>query len=55
LIEWDAHIPGWSTLKAEAERADTLIQAAADLGSVDHMTGRPQFNMQHQLTEAQTT
>ncbi|WP_438391241.1 MNIO family bufferin maturase [Caballeronia sp. DA-9] len=28
LIEWDSNIPGWQTLKAEAERANTVIEAA---------------------------
>jgi uncharacterized protein len=59
LIEWDSNIPDWPTLKAEAERADTLIQTAAQAASVDHITGRSQptspFNQMQQITEAQTT
>ena len=56
LIEWDANIPGWQTLKAEAERADAIIQAAAQPASVGHVTGRAQFtSTQHPLTEGQTS
>src|SRR5471032_114571 len=56
LIEWDANIPGWQTLKAEAERADAIIQAAAQPASVEHVTRRAQFtSTQHPLTEAQTS
>jgi uncharacterized protein (UPF0276 family) len=56
LIEWDAHIPDWQTLKAQAERADAIIEAVAQPSSVEHVSRRAQFtNMQHQLTEAQTT
>jgi uncharacterized protein len=28
LIEWDANVPGWSTLAAEASRADAVIRMA---------------------------
>jgi uncharacterized protein len=56
LIEWDANIPDWQTLKAEAERADAIIQAAAQPASVEHVTRRAQFtSTQHPLTEAQTS
>ena len=27
LIEWDAQVPAWSTLAAEAERAETIMSA----------------------------
>jgi uncharacterized protein (UPF0276 family) len=33
LIEWDSNIPDWPTLKAEAERADTIMQAVTQLAS----------------------
>jgi uncharacterized protein len=33
MIEWDSNIPGWPTLKAEAERADTIMQAVTQLAS----------------------
>jgi uncharacterized protein len=56
LIEWDSNIPDWSTLKAEAARADAIIQAAAQPASVEHVTRRPQLtNTQHQFTEVQTS
>ncbi|WP_250515550.1 DUF692 domain-containing protein [Caballeronia sp. INDeC2] len=29
LIEWDARVPAWPTLKAQAERADTIMSALA--------------------------
>ncbi|MGS0896939.1 MNIO family bufferin maturase [Burkholderia stagnalis] len=29
LIEWDAHVPGWATLKAQAERADQIMHIRA--------------------------
>ncbi|WP_168790556.1 MNIO family bufferin maturase [Paraburkholderia aromaticivorans] len=55
LIEWDSNLPDWPTLKAEAERADTIIQAATQAASVGHVASRPQFTAaQHQLTEAHT-
>ncbi|WP_420995041.1 DUF692 domain-containing protein [Cupriavidus sp. 30B13] len=44
LIEWDANVPAWPVLQAEAERADTAIRAAA----------RPAA-MRHQPAEAHTT
>ncbi len=28
LIEWDADVPGWSTLKQEAERAEAIMRVA---------------------------
>lgn len=33
LIEWDSNVPDWPTLKAEAERADAIMQAATQLAS----------------------
>ncbi|GJH22521.1 DUF692 domain-containing protein [Caballeronia novacaledonica] len=46
LIEWDLNIPDWSTLQAEAARADRIIEV---------MTGQPLFNnTRRQLTEIQT-
>ncbi len=30
LIEWDASVPAWPTLAGEAQRADTVLRAAAD-------------------------
>ncbi|KAK49240.1 hypothetical protein BG58_12590 [Caballeronia jiangsuensis] len=45
LIEWDSNIPDWSTLQAEAARADRIIEV---------MTGQPPFNnTRRQLTEIQ--
>lgn len=29
LIEWDAHVPEWSTLKAQADYAETVLHAVA--------------------------
>ncbi|TDV06771.1 DUF692 domain-containing protein [Paraburkholderia caballeronis] len=29
LVEWDANLPGWLTLAAEAERAEAIMQATA--------------------------
>ncbi|CAN7327354.1 MNIO family bufferin maturase [Caballeronia sp. LjRoot31] len=55
LIEWDANIPEWSTLKAEAERADAVIEAATQAAGVDHAYRRPSFITQHPITEGQTT
>ena len=56
LIEWDSNIPDWPTLKAEAERADAIVQAATQPASVEHATRRPQLTItQHQLTEVQPT
>lgn len=34
LIEWDAAVPDWPTLKAEADRADAILQAAPASGPV---------------------
>ncbi len=31
VIEWDADVPDWPRLKQEAERADTIMQASAQL------------------------
>jgi uncharacterized protein len=41
LIEWDANVPDWATLKAEAERAEKIlvgVRAADPAGSRDPMT-----------------
>ncbi|WP_454827138.1 MNIO family bufferin maturase [Paraburkholderia xenovorans] len=55
LIEWDANIPDWPTLKAEAGRADAVVQTATQPASVDHVTTRPQSGMtRRRLKEAQT-
>jgi uncharacterized protein len=55
LIEWDANIPEWSTLKAEAEQAEAVIEAATQAAGVDQAYRRPSFITQHPITEAQTT
>ncbi|EIF34910.1 hypothetical protein BCh11DRAFT_02719 [Burkholderia sp. Ch1-1] len=55
LIEWDANIPDWPALKAEAELADAVIQAATQPASADHVIRRPQSGMtRRQFKEAQT-
>jgi uncharacterized protein (UPF0276 family) len=41
LIEWDANVPAWLTLKAEAERADTIINAAANSATIGAATALP--------------
>lgn len=52
LIEWDSKVPDWSTLAAQAERADTILRESAQPASVDHITsGRQVTISQHQLTE----
>ncbi|HXZ08408.1 MAG TPA: DUF692 family protein [Paraburkholderia sp.] len=38
LIEWDANIPDWPTLEAEAARADIIMQTAVRPASVDRLT-----------------
>ncbi|MFP6561265.1 DUF692 domain-containing protein [Paraburkholderia sp. B3] len=35
LVEWDANLPDWSTLAAQAARADAVMQAAARPGGAD--------------------
>lgn len=55
LIEWDANLPEWPTLKAEAERADRVVQAAMQPLGIVHDTSRPPFiAMRHPHTEVQT-
>ncbi len=56
LIEWDSNLPDWPTLKAQAELADTIIEAITKPASIEHATGRPRFAIaRHQLTEVRTT
>lgn len=56
LIEWDSNVPDWLTLKAEAERADAIIEAFTQPGGVDQAHRYPSFNLtQHQLTQEHTT
>ncbi|WP_179712790.1 MNIO family bufferin maturase [Paraburkholderia bryophila] len=56
LIEWDANLPDWPTLKAEAERADSVVQAAMQPVVFDHVTSRPPFiAMRQPHTEVQTS
>ncbi|MBN3759461.1 DUF692 domain-containing protein [Burkholderia sp. Ac-20365] len=47
LIEWDANVPDWSTLEAQAEQADRLLKAATRPATV---TAR-----QHNLAEVTTS
>ena len=39
LIEWDANVPSWPTLKAEAERAEAVMLAARS-GEIRHAAAR---------------
>lgn len=42
LIEWDAHIPDWPTLAAEAARAERIMQTATQAASVERLPEWPQ-------------
>ncbi|WP_176057330.1 DUF692 domain-containing protein [Paraburkholderia sp. BCC1876] len=56
LIEWDANLPDWPTLKAEAERADSVVQTVMLPVGIDHVSSRPPFiATRHPHTEVQTT
>lgn len=39
LIEWDAAVPGWATLQAEAARADAVLRAASRCTAVPRGCG----------------
>jgi uncharacterized protein len=55
LIEWDANLPDWPTLKAEAVRADTIMQAATRGAGGGHVASRSRFTAaRRQPTEAYT-
>ncbi|WP_027820273.1 MNIO family bufferin maturase [Paraburkholderia bannensis] len=43
LIEWDAHVPDWPTLAAEAARAEHIMQAAMRPASAERLSSEPQF------------
>jgi uncharacterized protein (UPF0276 family) len=52
LIEWDANLPDWPTLAAEAARADVVMQTAAQAASADPPAPRPRVAVtQHQSAE----
>ncbi|ASL47722.1 hypothetical protein bAD24_III10025 [Burkholderia sp. AD24] len=56
LIEWDANLPDWPTLKAEAERADSVVRSVMQPVGIDHVNSPPPFiAMRHPHTEVQTT
>ncbi|SDC87574.1 MNIO family bufferin maturase [Paraburkholderia lycopersici] len=41
LIEWDANVPDWPALAAEAARADRIMQTAAQAASVERVPHGP--------------
>jgi uncharacterized protein len=49
LIEWDSNLPDWPTLKAEAERADTVIEAVAHAASVGHVISGSPFTVTQRI------
>jgi uncharacterized protein len=54
LVEWDANLPDWSTLAAQAARADAVMQAATQPGSAERDGTLPLYPlMPHQPTRVQ--
>nr|WP_236674218.1 DUF692 domain-containing protein [Paraburkholderia hospita] len=45
LIEWDANVPDWPTLAAEAELSDTIIKAATRPATVEMATALPSLTV----------
>jgi uncharacterized protein len=47
LIEWDAHVPDWPILKAEADRAEAIMRATAFRSSITNTAVATSFGDAH--------